>query len=98
MGTCQPQNETGCSVLGMQDNATSHMHAQLMNPEQDLVSISQAATEKECSRTTLYRAVGDGRLDSAEVGGRTMLVRNATYRRFTPKNVGARAQKRDSDA
>lgn len=63
-----------------------------MKPD-DLLSISDAAREIGCSRTTLYRAIGDGRLTGVEVGGRKMIVRDEAWEDFEPNPVGARAQK-----
>ena len=63
-----------------------------MQPD-DLLSISDAAREIGCSRTTLYRAIGDGRLTGVEVGGRKMIVRDEAWEDFEPNFVGARAQK-----
>lgn len=62
----------------------------------NVLTFSAAAEEKECSRTTLYRAVGDGRLDTAKVGQMDMIARNEKYEGFTPKNRGARAQRRNA--
>jgi len=56
----------------------------------DLLSISEAAREKDCGRITLYRAIDDGRLNAVEAGGRTMLVRDETYVDYEPKRTGAR--------
>jgi len=67
-----------------------------MQPD-DLLSISDAAREIGCSRTTLYRAIGDGRLTGVEVGGRKMIVRNEAWEDFEPNFVGARAQKIEQD-
>jgi len=63
-----------------------------MKPD-DLLSISDAAREIGCSRTTLYRAIGDGRLTGVEVGGRKMIVKDEAWEDFEPNFVGARAQK-----
>jgi excisionase family DNA binding protein len=67
-----------------------------MQPD-DLISFSAAARELECSRTTLYRAADDGRLNDVEVGGRRMLVKDEAWEDFEPNFVGRRAQKFDQD-
>jgi excisionase family DNA binding protein len=67
-----------------------------MKPD-DLLSISDAAREIGCSRTTLYRAIDDGRLTGVEVGGRKMIMRDETWEDFEPNFVGARAQKVEQD-
>lgn len=63
-----------------------------IDPE-DLITISAASEEKNCSRTTLYRAISDGRLNGIEVGDRQMLVKNETFEAFEPKWKGARVQR-----
>ena len=65
----------------------------------DLISISTAAETKNCSRTTIYRAIDDGRLTSVEAGGRQMVVRNAEFEDFTPQWKGQRVRRhRDDDS
>lgn len=60
----------------------------------DVITFSDAAEQKECSRTTLYRACDDGRLTDVKVGDRRMIVMNEQWVSFEPKTVGARAQER----
>ena len=67
-----------------------------MDPD-DLISFSDAAREIGCSRTTLYRAADDGRLNDLEVGGRRMLVRDEAWEDFEPVVTGARAKKLETD-
>ncbi len=62
-----------------------------MDPD-DLISFSDAAREIGCSRTTLYRAADDGRLNDVEVGGRRMLVKDDAWETFEPILTGARAR------
>ena len=62
----------------------------------DVLSFSAAAELKECSRTTLYRAADDGRLNDVTVGGRRMIVEDEKWSSFEPERVGARAQQMDS--
>lgn len=63
-----------------------------MDPD-DLISFSDAAEEIGCSRTTLYRAADDGRLNDIEIGGRRMLLKDEKWDDFEPIIVGARARK-----
>lgn len=63
----------------------------------DVISYSEAAEEKSCSRATLYRAVGDGRLNDVEVGGRRMLLKDEKWEAFEPKFIGGRAEKFSDD-
>jgi len=63
-----------------------------MQPD-DLISFSDAAREIGCSRTTLYRAADDGRLNDVEVGGRRMLVKDEAWQEFEPRLKGARVRK-----
>ncbi len=67
-----------------------------MDPD-DLISFSDAAREIGCSRTTLYRAAGDGRLNDVEVGGRRMLIKDEAWEDFEPNLTGARVQKRSDE-
>jgi excisionase family DNA binding protein len=67
-----------------------------MHPD-DLISFSDAARTVGCSRTTLYRAADDGRLNDVTVGGRRMLVKDEAWERFEPNLVGARVRKLDRD-
>ena len=62
-----------------------------MTDAADLISFSEAAEAKECSRTTLYKAANDGRLNDTEVGGRRMLIIDEAYEKFEPEWTGARA-------
>ena len=63
-----------------------------MHPD-DLISFSDAAREIGCSRTTLYRAADDGRLNDMEVGGRRMLLRDEAWEDFEPRLKGGRVRK-----
>lgn len=61
----------------------------------DVISFSEAARVKECSRTTLYRAVEDERLNDVEVGDRRMIVKDVKWEFFEPEFTGRRAGKHD---
>ena len=63
-----------------------------MDPD-DLISFSDAAREIGCSRTTLYRAANDGRLNDVEVGGRRMLLKDEAWEDFEPRLKGGRVRK-----
>jgi len=67
-----------------------------MDPD-DLISFSDAAREIGCSRTTLYRAVDDGRLNDIEVGGRRMLLKDEAWEDFEPRLKGGRVRKLEQD-
>ena len=58
-----------------------------------LISFSDAAREKDCSRTTLYRAADDGRLNAVTVGDRRMIVQDGAYGAFEPRWLGGRVRK-----
>ncbi len=58
----------------------------------DVITFSNAAREIGCSRTTLYRAVDDGRLRDIEVGGRRMILKDESWEEFEPKLMGGRVQ------
>lgn len=76
-----------------------YQYSDPMTDASDLISFSEAAEDKQCSRTTLYKAADDGRLNDLEVGRRRMLVRDEKYEQFEPEWTGARAAqaKEDSD-
>lgn len=63
-----------------------------MHPS-DLISFTDAAREIGCSRSTLYRAVEDGRLNDVEVSGRHMLVKDSAWEDFEPRLRGGRVRK-----
>jgi excisionase family DNA binding protein len=67
-----------------------------MDPD-DLISFSDAAREIGCSRTTLYRAVDDARLNDIEVGGRRMLVKDEAWEEFEPRLKGGRVRKLEQE-
>ena len=67
-----------------------------MDPD-DLISFSDAAREIGCSRTTLYRAADDGRLNDVEVGGRRMLLKDKAWEDFEPRLKGGRVRKLEQD-
>ena len=67
-----------------------------MDPN-DLISFSDAAREIGCSRTTLYRAADDGRLNDVEVGGRRMLLKDEAWADFEPRLKGGRVRKLEQD-
>ena len=67
-----------------------------MQPD-DLISFSDAAREIGCSRTTLYRAADDGRLNDVEVGGRRMLVKDEAWEDFEPTLTGGRGRKLEEE-
>ena len=67
-----------------------------MDPD-DLISFSDAAREIGCSRTTLYRAANDGRLNDVEVGGRRMLLKDEAWADFEPRLKGGRVRKLEQE-
>jgi excisionase family DNA binding protein len=67
-----------------------------VDPE-DLITISEAADKIGCSRTTIYRALDDGRLNGAEVGDRQMVVRDQAFEVFEPEFTGFRREKHEGD-
>ena len=64
----------------------------------DVITFSDAAREIGCSRTTLYRAVDDGRLAAVEVGGRKMILKDDAWEDFEPKLKGARVRKLEEES
>jgi excisionase family DNA binding protein len=58
----------------------------------DAITFSDAARDIGCSRTTLHRAVDDGRLNDVEVGGRRMIFKDEAWEAFEPVLTGGRVQ------
>lgn len=46
------------------------------------ISITDAAREKKKSRTSIYVAVGRGKLDSIFIAGKQLIIVNKKYREF----------------
>ena len=59
----------------------------------DLITVSDAADAKGCSRTTKYRELNDERLNGVEIGDRQMVVRDAAFEGFEPEFTGFRKEK-----
>lgn len=71
-----------------------------MDPN-EVISFSDAASEIGCSRSTLYRAADDGRLNDVEIAGRKVILMDEAWENFEPKLIGGRARKmenQDQDA
>jgi predicted site-specific integrase-resolvase len=66
--------------------------------EANVISFSAAAERKGCARSTLYRAAKDGRLNTAEVGSVTMILRDESWDSFEPERRGPRARSRPSES
>jgi hypothetical protein len=64
----------------------------------DLISFTDAARLKDCGRNTLYRAADRGQINTVEVSGRKMIVRDEAFASFEPKWTGARARNEKNDA
>jgi excisionase family DNA binding protein len=62
----------------------------------NVTTFTEAAEEKNCGRATLYRAVEEGRLNTAKVGQRDMILRDEKYQQFEPHNTGTRAARNDN--
>lgn len=65
--------------------------------EQEYLSVTDAAKAKECSRTTIYRAADDGRINDAEIAGKRLIVADDAWRGFEPKETGFRLSGTDTD-
>lgn len=64
---------------------------------EDVITFTDAAEDKNCGRTTLYRAADDGRLNTVEVGNRRMLVMDEKYEAFEPEWRGRRTRQIDKE-
>lgn len=63
-----------------------------MDPD-EVISFSDAARELGCSRSTLYRAADDGRLNDVEIAGRRLILTDEVWEDFEPEVIGGRARK-----
>lgn len=59
----------------------------------ELLSVSEAARRLSASRTTIYRAVKDGRLNAKHTGSGTVILADEKWEQFEPRKRGARVQK-----
>lgn len=66
-------------------------------PEPNVISFSAAAKEKNCARSTLYKAAKDGRLNTAEVGNTSMILRDERWEDFEPIRTGGRVRKLEQE-
>lgn len=64
-----------------------------MPDAEDLITFTEAAKDKKCGRTTVYRAAWDGRLNTIEVGDRNMIVKDEKYEGFEPEYRGQEHRK-----
>jgi len=64
--------------------------------ETALITVSEAADQLRCSRLTVYRAIGDGRLDAVRLGSKRARLRIPTdaLDRFL-RPAGGRADTRE---
>lgn len=66
-----------------------------MDPDK-VISFSDAAREIGCSRSTVYRAADDGRLNDVEIAGRRLILMDEAWEDFEPKVIGGRARKMEN--
>lgn len=69
-----------------------------MPDAEDLIAFKDAVEDKDCGRTTLYRAANDGRLNTVELGGRRLIVKDEKYEQFEPEWTGVRAAQAKDDS
>lgn len=63
----------------------------------DFLGFNEAAEEKDCGRTTVYRAANDGRINTVEIGGRRVIVRDEAFEKFEPQPTGRRVSNSDDE-
>lgn len=71
-------------------------HAPVIVP--NVTSMTAAARQKGCSRSTIYYAVKRGLLNTVHVGTVEMVVRDGLYEAYAPRETGLRARRTDEDA
>lgn len=58
-----------------------------------VLSISQAARELGCGRSTLYRAIKRGDLNALDTGSGTVIIADEKWEQYEPEMTGRRAEK-----
>ena len=69
-----------------------------MPAEPNVVSFTAAADEKDCHRSSLYRARDRGELTVVQVGNRGMILRDDAFENWQPKGPGGRPRQQQSTA
>lgn len=59
-------------------------------PKPNVVSFTAAAEEKDCHRSSLYRARDRGELTIVKVGNTSMILRNDAFEAWEPRGPGGR--------
>lgn len=62
--------------------------------EPNVITITQLAREKKCSRQAIYNAIERGDLNAARLGTQTVIVKDAKYEAYQIKETGGRLHKR----
>ena len=60
----------------------------------NVITITEAAKQKSCTRQALYNAIKRGDLDAVSVGQYQMIVRDEKFKDFQIKETGGKLHKR----
>jgi excisionase family DNA binding protein len=52
-------------------------------PDKELIGPSEASRRKDVARTTVYRAIDEGKINSFKVAGRTVIVVDDCFEQWT---------------
>jgi excisionase family DNA binding protein len=61
--------------------------------EPNVLSFTEAADQRNCARSTLYRAADSGKISTAQVGSVLMIVKDEKWEEYEPRRTGGRARK-----
>ncbi len=62
--------------------------------EPNVITITELAREKGCSRQAIYNAIQRGDLNTTRLGTQTVVVKDTNYEAFQIKETGGRLHKR----
>jgi len=60
----------------------------VMPDQPNVVTFTAAAEEKDCGRTTLYRARDRGEINTVKIGNTTMIRRDDAFADWKPRGAG----------
>ena len=62
----------------------------MMNTDLPIIAVQNAASRKDCHRTTIHRAIERGDLNATEFGGRRVVVKDGAWEDWRPQETGGR--------
>jgi hypothetical protein len=77
-------NVSAIILLSQSPNETPSV----MPDQPNVVTFTAAAEEKDCGRTTLYRARDRGEINTVKIGNTTMIRRDDAFADWKPRGAG----------